>query len=195
MADLESGASELDSKSSRLNQKVKRDVRFGHRQDQSRPRTGRPRRDSGRAAARREHRHGRARHGQFRADAAAYRQSARRLAEHRTPSAPPPAPTIFWMQCRTVRYRRAGGRRLHAAVCHHRPRARSGQAGGRARSGRPARSSAQIAARRHGRHPVRPRALRAAERGSRARQPHHHLSGQSRLRLAQPRPGGAADGL
>ena len=47
----------------------------------------------------------------------------------------------------------------------------------------------------HGRHPVRPRALRAAERGGRARQPHHHLSGQSRLCLAQPGAGGAADGL
>ena len=49
--------------------------------------------------------------------------------------------------------------------------------------------------RRHGRHPVRPRALRPAERGGRARQPHHHLSGQSRLCLAQPGAGGAADRL
>ncbi len=45
------------------------------------------------------------------------------------------------------------------------------------------------------RHPVRPRACGLDERGGRARQPHHHLSGQPRLRLAQPRPSRAADGL
>ena len=54
---------------------------------------------------------------------------------------------------------------------------------------------AGISRRRQGRHPVRPRAVRPAERGGRARRPHHHLSGQSRLCLAQPRAGGAADGL
>ncbi len=53
----------------------------------------------------------------------------------------------------------------------------------------------QIRGRRHGRHPVWPRALRAAERGGRARQPHHHLSGQSRLCLAQSGAGGALDRL
>ena len=38
--------------------------------------------------------------------------------------------------CRAVRHRRAGGRRLHAVVRHHRPRPRSGQAGGGAGSRR-----------------------------------------------------------
>ena len=55
--------------------------------------------------------------------------------------------------------------------------------------------AAEIAGGGNGRHPVRPRALRPAERGGRARQPHHHLSGQSRLCLAQSGAGGAADGL
>ena len=43
------------------------------------------------------------------------------------------------------------------------------------------------------RHPVRARAVRAVQRGDRARRRDRHLSGQSGLRLAQHRPGGAAD--
>jgi tRNA/rRNA methyltransferase len=69
-----------------LNQKVKRDVRFGHRQDQIGRRSGGAYCHSGRAAARREHRHGGAGDGQFRADAVANRQSARRLAERSCPA-------------------------------------------------------------------------------------------------------------
>src|SRR5213079_300841 len=44
--------------------------------------------------------------------------------------------------------------------------------------------------RRYRRHPLRARALRAAERGGRVREPHRHLPGQSRVRLAQPGAGG-----
>ena len=53
---------------------------------------------------------------------------------------------------------------------------------------------AHVGSRRRGRHPVRPRALRPAERGGRARQPDHHLPGQSGLCLAEPGAGGALIG-
>ena len=61
-------------------------------------------------------------------------------------------------------------------------------------SGGAARSCAR-SRRQAGRHPVRPRACGPAERGGGACRPHHHLSGQSGLRLAQSRAGRAADGL
>ena len=72
-----------------------------------------------------------------------HRQPARRLAQcacgaRRLRRRPYPRPG------RTVRHRRAGGRRLHVPARHHRPRPRPGQAGGRARRPPPGRSSAEI---------------------------------------------------
>ncbi len=58
------------------------DARIGDRPHQGMDRHRRTGDRAGRAAARREHRHRGARHGEFRPDPAAPRQAARRLAEH-----------------------------------------------------------------------------------------------------------------
>ena len=86
----------LIQNSSELESESEVNVRFGHRQDQIRPRPGRARCDFGRAAARREHRHGRARDGQFRAVAACGSSSRATAGRTSPPSAPPPAPTTSW---------------------------------------------------------------------------------------------------
>ena len=96
----------------------------------------RARDDSGRAAARREHRHGRARDGQFRARpscASSIRATAGRTSRA---SAPPPAPTVCssGASCSTPSRRRSPICTLR--VRHHRAGARPGQAGGGARGGR-----------------------------------------------------------
>ena len=166
----------------------------GHRQDQIRRRPRRARRDSGRAAARREYRHGRARHGQFRADAGLRIVNPRdgwpNVAAQRAAAG---ADHILERSNCSTRVEQAVAdlTLLFATTARAHDQAKPVVA--------PEAAAREIVAayrrRRRGRHPVRPRALRAAERGGRARQPHHHLSGQSRLCLAQPGAGGAADGL
>ena len=115
---------------------MSRHARRRNRQDQELDRDAGADHRPGRAAARREHRRGGARHGQFRAGAAAPGQAARRLAQ--CPGA------ALGLRRRPHSRRRdalrdAGGgdRRLHPRAGDHGARPRSGQAGDRAGRGAP----------------------------------------------------------
>ncbi len=165
----------------------------GNRQDQDLGRAARTDRGPGRAAAWREHRHGRARHGELRPVAAAPGAAARRLAQH----ARPPRGLRRRPRARQrAALRHAGGRdrRLRHGAGDHRARARPGQARARRRRGR-ATDRADHRGRRERRAAVRPRALGAGECRGRARRPHRHLAGQSGVCLAQPGAGGDHPGL
>ena len=145
-------------------------------------------RGAGRAAAWREYRRGRARHGEFRPVAAASGQAAAGLAERQGAHdggrcRPHPR------RRRAFRHARGRHRRLQLRAGHHRARPRSGQAGHRRRRGR-GRNGAAHCRRRNRRHRVRPRAQRARKRRGGARRPHRHAAGQSGLRLAQSGAGG-----
>ena len=150
-------------------------------------------RRAGRAAARPEHRHGGARHGQFRSLSSAAGQSARRLAQR-------PCTTCGCggrfnsRRSDAVRLARCRGGRLQFRSRRHGARPRSGQAGDRARGGGASDAAADRGGR-NGRGGVRSRALGASERGSRPCRSHRDLSGQPGLRLAQSGAGGTGDRL
>ena len=159
----------------------------------TRPRTGssgRPGRHPGRAAARRKHRRGRARHGQFRPVPAAPGQAARRLAE-RAGARDGASGADRMLDEAAALSTRSRPRSPTAPSCWRRPRAAHDQA-------KPVIGAEEAAAddgaarrrRRNRRRSVRARALRAGKPGGRARRPHRHAAGQSGLRLAQSRPGG-----
>ena len=157
-----------------------------------------PDRHPGRAAARREYRHVRPRHGEFRPLRDAPRCPARRLAERRRPQEGRDRGGLrrdaYPGERPALRQRGRGHRRSEPCPGDDRPRAwpdearadpGRGDAGGR----RPHRL------RRARRHPVRARAHRPDQRRDQSRRCDPDLPGQSRLRLAEPRPGRPAQRL
>ena len=130
-------------------------------------------RHPGRAAARREHRRGGARHGEFRPVAAAPGQAARRLAAIRAPSARPPAPTACSTTRElfdTVEAAIADCTFVLATTARAHDQAKPVVGAGRGRRA----PGAAGRGRRDRRRAVRARALRARERRGRARRPHRH---------------------